>query len=173
VRWAREFPAWLEWVAHVLTGAALAVALLAMAAQVISRYVLGASIVWAEELARYALIWSAMIGSAVAYRRGAHVAMIALVDLTPSLIRRLVYRLCHLMALTFSLMVVWQGWFLAMRNFRRSQLSPALQIDIGWIYLAIPAGAFLIALAALEAALRARETSVLQGASVDASANGR
>jgi TRAP-type transport system small permease protein len=173
VRWAREFPAWLERAGLALTGAALTVALGAMAAQVISRYIVGASIVWAEELARYALIWSVMIGSAVAYRRGAHVAMIALIDLTPSPVRRLVYRLCHLMVLAFALLVVWQGWFLAMRNFHRSQLSPALQIEIGWIYLAVPAGALLIALAALEAALRARETSVLQGAPADVHADGR
>lgn len=173
MRWLRGLPEALERAGLVFTGAALTLALVAMAAQVVSRYGLGASIVWAEELARYALIWSAMVGSAVAYRRGALVAMTALLDAAPLLLRRLLFRLCHAIALAFALLVVWQGWFLAMRNFQRSQLSPALQIEIGWIYLAIPAGAALIALAAIEALARASETSSIQGAADDPGADAR
>jgi TRAP-type transport system small permease protein len=173
VRWLRGLPAALERSGLVVTGAALAVALVAMAAQVVSRYGLGASIVWAEELARYALIWSTMVGSAVAYRRGAHVAMTALLDAAPPLLGRLVCRLCHAIALAFAALVVWQGWFLAMRNFQRGQLSPALQIEIGWIYLAVPAGAALIALAALEAVARGSATSSIQGAADDPGGDAR
>jgi TRAP-type C4-dicarboxylate transport system permease small subunit len=137
-----------------LAAAALAVALAVMAAQVIGRYVLGSSIIWAEELARYALIWSAMIGSAVAYREGAHIGVTVLIDALPRRLQRPLARLVHLAALAFALVVTWQGWFLAMRNFDRGQTSPALQIDIAWIYLAVPVGGALLALAALEALWR-------------------
>lgn len=131
--------------------ATLSLALLAMAAQVFFRYFIGDSIIWAEELARYALLWSAMIGAAVAYRQGAHVAVGALWDLIPGGVVRHLWRLIHLTVIAFAALMVWQGWFLSLRNFDRHQLSPALQIEIAWIYLAIPLGGLLIAVAAAEA----------------------
>jgi TRAP-type C4-dicarboxylate transport system permease small subunit len=139
-----------------IAAATLAIALLAMVAQVVSRYVIGSSLIWAEELARYALIWSAMVGAAVAYRRLAHVGMSALLELLPDRPQRLAARLIHLLVLSFVLVVAYEGWFLALRNFARDQLSPALQVPIAWAYLAVPVGAFLIALAALEGLWRGR-----------------
>ena len=134
-----------------LAAATLSLALGAMSAQVFYRYFLGDSIIWAEELARYALLWSAMIGAAVAYRQGAHVAVGALWNLLPGAVVQHVWRLIHLIVIAFAAVMVWQGWFLSLRNFARHQLSPALQIEIAWMYLAIPFGGLLIALAAAEA----------------------
>ena len=134
-----------------LAAATLSLALGAMSAQVIFRYFVGDSIIWAEELARYALLWSAMIGAAVAYREGAHVAVAVLWDLCPPGVARHLWRVIHLIVILFSAVLVWEGWFLSLRNFARHQLSPALQIDIAWIYLAIPLGGLLIAVAAAEA----------------------
>jgi TRAP-type C4-dicarboxylate transport system permease small subunit len=136
---------------QAVTAIALVIALISMAAQIISRYVIGSSLVWSEELARYALIWSAMVGSAVAYREGNHIGITLLVDLCPEVIRKLVFRLVHAMVLLFAGIVAWHGWFLALRNFERHQLSAALQIDIAWAYMAIPVGAGLIMMAAVGA----------------------
>ncbi|MEX0827849.1 MAG: TRAP transporter small permease subunit, partial [Haliea sp.] len=69
----------------VLAGLLLFVALCSISAGIFFRYVIGDSLSWAEELARYALIWSALVGSAVAYRRGAHIAMTMAIDLLPGL----------------------------------------------------------------------------------------
>lgn len=138
-------------VGTLLAAATLLLALGAMSAQVFFRYFVGDSIIWAEELARYALLWSAMIGAAVAYRQGAHVAVVALWGMLPAVAARLVWRLIHLTVITFAALMTWQGLFLALRNFARHQLSPALQIEIAWLYLAIPFGGLLIAVAAAEA----------------------
>jgi len=134
-----------------MAAATLSLALGAMSAQVIFRYFIGDSIIWAEELARYALLWSAMIGAAVAYRQGAHVAVTVLWDLLPAGVAQHLWRLIHSIVIAFAAVLVWEGWFLSLRNFARNQLSPALQIDIAWIYLAIPLGGLLIAIAAAEA----------------------
>ena len=147
----RFLTAVLERGGGAVTAVALTVALVSMAAQVFSRYVIGSSLVWSEELARFALIWSAIIGSAVAYRRGAHIGMTVLVDLLPGPLQRLVFRFVHTAVLGFSAILVWQGWLLALRNFERHQLSAALQIEIAWIYMAIPMGGLLIMVAAAEA----------------------
>lgn len=142
-----------------VAAASLGVALAAMIAQVISRYVVGSSLIWAEELARYALVWSTMVGAAVAYHRLAHVGMTALLDALPEGAQRLAARLIHGLVMAFALLVAWEGWFLTLRNFARDQLSPALQVPIAWAYLAIPVGALLIALAALDAFWRDRVPS--------------
>lgn len=134
-----------------LAAATLSLALGAMSAQVFFRYFIGDSIIWAEELARYALLWSTMTGAAVAYRQGAHVAVGALWDLIPAAAVRHVWRLIHLIVIAFAAVMMWQGWFLSLRNFDRHQLSPALQIEIAWLYLAIPFGGSLIAAVAAEA----------------------
>lgn len=59
----------------VMFGIAIANALL--------RYFFSAPIVWGEEISRYAMIWGTMIGVALAYRGGQHVAITLLVDLVP------------------------------------------------------------------------------------------
>ncbi|RUT34760.1 TRAP transporter small permease [Arsenicitalea aurantiaca] len=134
-----------------LAGTLLAVALGSISAQIFFRYVLGNSLSFAEELARYALIWSAMVGGAVAYRQGAHVAMTMAVERFPGPIALIVGKAVHLFVAAFAGLLAYQGWAIAMRNFARQQLSPALQIEIGWIYLAIPVGGALLLLAAIEA----------------------
>lgn len=149
----------IERVGTVLASLTLTVALVTISAQVVFRYVIGDSIIWAEELARYALIWSAMIGAAVAYRRGAHVAVSVLWGLLPRAGVRFVWRAIHLIIIVFATVVLWQGLALVLRNFARHQLSPALQVEIGWAYLAIPCGGALLALAAIEGIWLARQPS--------------
>lgn len=60
------------WVAF----AALQVMLLSILLQVVARYIFSAPPAWTEELARYAMIWSAMAGAAMAYYRGADPVML-------------------------------------------------------------------------------------------------
>src|ERR1035437_10938826 len=82
--WQSAVPRFFETVCSVIAGLTLSIALISMAAQVVARYLIGSSLIWSEELSRYALIWSAMVGSAVAYQRGAHIAVTVLVDLLPA-----------------------------------------------------------------------------------------
>ena len=109
---------------------------------------------------RYALVWSSMIGAAVAYRHGSHVAVTDLVKRLPSALGRQTVRGVHMLVFAFGAFLLWQGWALTMRNFARHQLSTSLEIEIAWIYLSIPLGGALLMLAALEAFIRgARITS--------------
>lgn len=143
-----------ERIAASLAAATLTVALAVMAAQVVFRYVFSDSLIWSEEVARYALVWSSMVGAAVAYRQGAHVAVTDLLVRLPAVLQALAIRAIHLLILGFALMLTWQSWWLTMRSFARHELTTALQIDIAWIQLAFPVGGALIAIAAIEAIWR-------------------
>lgn len=152
-----------ERVGVLLTAATLAVALVSMGAQVVFRYALDDSLIWAEELARYALIWSSMIGAAVAYRQAGHVAITEFVGRLPEFLQQQIRRLVHLLVLGFAVILAWEGWALAMRNFARHQLSPAMQIEIAWIYMALPVGGAMLAIAACEGVWSARRPSQATG----------
>ena len=58
---------------EAVTVALLAVYFVLVVLQVLFRYVLNRSLFWSEELVRFALIWSVMLGSAVVAYRGEHI----------------------------------------------------------------------------------------------------
>lgn len=133
---------------------ALAAALAVVAAQVVFRYGLGNSIIWSEEFARFALIWSAFLGASVAYRRGEHVGVTLLLDRLPGSLARLLASVTHLITIAFAALVAWEGWHLTMRVFDRGEVANAIRVEIAWIYLAVPIGALFLGIAALAALLR-------------------
>ena len=141
-------------VATFVTAITLTLALAVMGAQVVFRYAFNDSLYWAEEVARYALISSSMIGAAVAYRHGSHVAVTDVLKRFPLPVQRQLVRVVHSLVFAFGAFLLWQGWMLSMRNFARHQLSTSLEMEIAWIYLSIPIGGALLMLAAFEAVVR-------------------
>ncbi len=136
--------------------AAVAVALFVVAAQVIFRYGFNDSLIWAEEFARFALIWSAFLGAPVAYRRGKHVGVTLLVENLPGSSARLLIILSHILAMGFGAILAWEGWFLTLRVFARGEIANAMQVPIAWGYLAVPMGGLFLGLAAAAALLHGR-----------------
>jgi TRAP-type C4-dicarboxylate transport system permease small subunit len=124
---------------------ACAVLLAAMAtlvfANVVGRYLLGFSFAWAEEVARYLMIWCALLAAGLALREGAHIAVELLPDALP---RRGAIALRALVAAIvagFLGILVWLG--LEYADFARMQRTPVLRLSTGLIYLAVPVGAGL------------------------------
>lgn len=66
----------LDRVCTWLAFGALQVMLLSVMLQVVARYIFSSPPAWTEELARYAMIWAAMAGAAMAYYRGADPVML-------------------------------------------------------------------------------------------------
>jgi len=58
-----------------LAGVSMAVIVMVMIAQVWSRYAMGGSLIWAEELCRYLLIWQTFLVLGLAYSKGEFVAI--------------------------------------------------------------------------------------------------
>lgn len=110
---------------------------------IILRFFFSSGITWVEEFIRYGIIWITFIGSAVCFQRGSHVAVDLLLDFVPSKGKRLLSFIIHILAAIFMAFLIKYGIDLV--NFSKStgQLAPALQIEMSWIYLAIPVGAAL------------------------------
>lgn len=127
---------------------AVAAMLLVVVAQVFFRYVLNASLVWAEEAARYLLVLTTFLGTSVAMRRGAHMRITAFLGLVAPGSLRAVEMAAQGAACLVYAVLVWYGAALARENF--TQASPAMRIPLGWVYLMIPATGVMLALQALE-----------------------
>jgi TRAP-type C4-dicarboxylate transport system permease small subunit len=75
-------PAAVQWIVSVylailraLAGGSMAIIVVVMLAQVWSRYVMGSSLIWAEELCRYLLLWQTFLVIGLAYSKGEFVAL--------------------------------------------------------------------------------------------------
>ena len=58
-------------------------------AQVVTRYVLHVSLSWSEELARYLMLWLAMLSAAYGFKIKSHFALLFIVDKIPTKLRKI------------------------------------------------------------------------------------
>jgi TRAP-type C4-dicarboxylate transport system permease small subunit len=137
---------------------AIVVALMAMmtvliGVQIFMRYVMGASLSWSEELARYFFIWATYIGIAYAVRKHAHIRVTMVTDLLPAGGQAYVRALTHVIFGAFALFVMYQGWFMVEKTFRFGQKSASLGLPMGILYLAPFTGFLLVVLRLAQALL--------------------
>ena len=114
--------------------------------QVASRYLLKSPSSFTDELAGFLLIWVGMLGAAYGTGNGLHLA----IDLLPSklpppkrnILNLVINSLVGLFALT--VMVVGGIWLVYTR-FYLGQISAALELPLGYVYLVLPvSGLFII-----------------------------
>lgn len=110
-------------------------------ANVVGRYAFGVSVSWAEEVARYLMIWSALLAAGLALREGAHIAVETLPDSLPPRAGALVRAVVALVVGGFLAILAWLGWEYAL--FALPQRTPVLRLSMGLVYLAVPLGAGL------------------------------
>ena len=135
--------------------ALLTLSLLSMATilflQVIMRYFLRAPFVWSEEISRYMLVWSAIIGVSLAVRERKHIS----VDFLPILFGERSHRWFSLISLVsvlaFSCIMVTASIPLIERLAAIGQTSPALGIPMWMVYSAVPVGFGLTILRTIQA----------------------
>jgi TRAP-type C4-dicarboxylate transport system permease small subunit len=110
---------------------------------VIARYALNFSIIWAEEVSQYLMIWIAYLGAGLALREGRHVALEMLHDRLSAPLSRSVRMVVGGILLAFLGWVTILGFQFAV--FVWNQETPVLNISLGIPSLAIPIGTLLFA----------------------------
>lgn len=118
-------------------------------AGVVSRYVFHSPLIWSDELASILFLWLAMFGAAVAFRRGEHMRMTAMVAGASPRLRAWLDLVGICAALAFLLLIAAPAYEYA---YEESYITtPALSLANSWRAAALPVG---IALMGLFAALR-------------------
>ncbi|CAK1842992.1 TRAP transporter small permease [Vibrio crassostreae] len=114
--------------------------------QVLSRYVIGKPSTVTDELARYLFMWVALIGAAYTTGLKRHLA-IDLLTMKLTGKRKLINEIVIQIAIaTFSYIVLVHGGSqLAAKTLAMGQLTPALGLEMGYIYFCLPiSGALMI-----------------------------
>lgn len=109
---------------------------------VVSRYIFNHSIIWAEEVSQYLMVWVAFLGAGLALRQGRHVAIEILQDRLPSIARRMTRHLVALLLIVFMGVLIVLGF--QFTRFAWDQETPVLNIPLGIPYMAVPIGALLL-----------------------------
>ncbi len=120
-------------------------------AGVISRYVFHEPLIWSDELASILFLWLAMLGSVIAFQRGEHMRMTALIGMVSPRVRAFLEVVAIAFPLAFLLLIVYPGYEFAYEETYIT--TPALEIQNAWRAAAIPVGtALMIAMGLLRLA---------------------
>ena len=115
--------------------------------QVVARFVLSQPSTWTEESMRRLLIWMVMLGTVVAFRRGALVSVDLMLRTARGAWLQVVRWTITLTALAYLSVLVWFGFGLVSRV--RFQTFASMELSMGWAYAALPVGAMLAMLAVI------------------------
>jgi TRAP-type C4-dicarboxylate transport system permease small subunit len=133
-----------------------AVLTVAVFAQVVARYVFNQPPAWTEELARFCQVWIILLTSSICLRKGSHLAVDYLGPALAPAARRAVAVTTGCLIAVYSMVVVI--WGVRLLVIGLAQTSPAMQLNMGMVYLVFPIAGGLMVLESILATLgRARE----------------
>ena len=113
--------------------------------QVVSRYALGDPSQWTEEVARMLLIWVGLLGGVYAYREKAHLGLDLLYQKVGAAGKRRLDIITDISCGLFALAVlVVGGGSLVQLTWELRQTTAALGIPMAWVYAVLPLSGFLI-----------------------------
>lgn len=114
--------------------------------QVISRYFLEVSSTWTDEIARFLMIWTCLLGAAYTVGVRKHIA----IDLLPLSLgprnKAILDLFINACILVFSVGVIcFGGWFLLSKVYVSGQLTTALKMPMWLVYVVIPLSGAIMA----------------------------
>lgn len=150
----------LKGVRKVLYGfsvAAMSVMLMIIFAQVVTRYTVGYTPEWSEELARFLFVWVVFLGSALIMGESGHLA----VQFLPNRFKGTAFGtildiIINVSGYIFIVLLLTQGW--KMTSIMTFQRAPGLDIPMSWVYAIIPVSCVLMLLYLLKETIRIVKT---------------
>jgi tripartite ATP-independent transporter DctM subunit len=133
-------------------------------AGVISRYFLQIPLVWTDELASILFLWIATLGAVVAFRRGEHMRMTALVAKAKPHTQAFLDTLAIAAALAFLLFILEPAYEYASEEVYVT--TPALELSNAWRAAALPVGIGLMAAMGIIRLFRVGNWKLVAGALV-------
>ena len=118
---------------------------------VFTRYVLGHQSPWTEELARMLLIWVTLLGASIGFIQKSHLGVDYFVNKLSERWKEVGQLVVYLLVAVFAaIILIYGGYRLVSSSLSYSQPSPALHIEMGYVYLAVPISGFFIVIFSIE-----------------------
>ncbi len=113
--------------------------------QVFTRFIMNDPSSFTDELARYLLIWLGLLGAAYVTGQNMHLAIDYLLNKTKPKIKIMLEYVINISIFLFALFVMVIGGFnLVALTLYLEQISAALQIQLGYVYIVLPLSGLLI-----------------------------
>jgi TRAP-type C4-dicarboxylate transport system permease small subunit len=135
----------IDWLLGTVISVLMAAMVINVLWQVFTRFVLRDPSSFTEEAARYMMIWVGLLGSAYAAGKKSHLALDLITGRLQAGRKRVSEIFIHGVVLVFTLAVLVAGGIrLVWIQLSLGQQSAALQLKLGYVYLAVPlAGVFI------------------------------
>ena len=141
----------LDKVLETIVAIILGLLVLNVSFQVLARYVFRLSTPWTEELAMFLMIWLSLLGACTAYRRQAHLGIDVLVVQFSARMQLKLNLLAHIFVIIFAVGILLAGGSILVYNtFVTHQFSAAMQVRMGYVYLALPISGFFLTVDAVQ-----------------------
>ncbi len=131
-----DFGDWLGkitlFVVIILTG----ILVITVLTGVFFRYIVRDSLSWTEELARYLMIWAALLAVSVGIKDKEHVGIQLLIKQFPPVMTKLITFIVYIITIIFLAVLTIKGYQVADKA--KNQLSLALNISMYWPLMSIP-----------------------------------
>jgi len=161
----QAFAPWLERTFDLMLGTVLLVELVLLFGNTAMRAISSNSLVWANEVAEYALTSLAFIGGAIAYHRGMHMVVRFAIDRLPPQLRE--YAECARHYFVLIVAVIGVGYAIPMWIKSQNNLTTILQVSKSWTLLPFIVGMVLtLFFAVTELARHPRRHNLVAGAGV-------
>lgn len=135
----------------LIGGLFLTLAVFIVVAEIIGRNLFEYSMVGADEIASYAVIWSVFFTASIGVKRNIHVRIDVLFFLVPPAVARYIDALGTLISLAFTSYLTYSGWALMQESIMFGEMTMTMLRLPLWIPQAIlPIGGFLLSVRLLQ-----------------------
>lgn len=104
---------------------------------------LGLSVQWAEEFARYGIVWVTFIGTSICVYKGAHIGVDAITMILNKKAKEVLSLITIIVSIAFIIIFIQQSYLITIRSYEMGQVSSTLEVSMIYIYGAMPVGGVL------------------------------
>ena len=108
--------------------------------EVVRRFILSYSSIWAEEVARYAFIYVSWIGASAAIRERAHIRIDLIMPFIGDRARGFVYIFGDLVTMALAVLAFWWSMETMLTSIKFGSVTHGLRISLAWFLAAVPLG---------------------------------
>ncbi len=138
-------PRWLENIEEYILIVLFPLMVIVVFVATCVRYLTVMSLPWAEEVARYSMVWIAYIGASLGIKRNSHLGVEAVLLLFPKSARIFFDYLRYAIIILFNVLIAYFMLQIIQSQISTEQVSPSLRIPMWFAYGAIPVGSVLMA----------------------------
>ena len=123
---------------EILGGTMLAIMVTIAFANVVTRYVVNYSMAFTEELTLYLFVWVTLLGTSIAFRDGANMAVTAVYNRFGKSGRKRLYLLGTVCSLIFLIVLGYWGIIEVIEEMEMQVRTEAIDLPVYWFTSAIP-----------------------------------